>query len=575
MHPRPSTISFLGLLLLVGLSTQQLYNWTANVEHNNLFMEWQIDDSVSNDDKRKIVLARYKFVSMTENSTTKNNGYFLIWRNIPADGWRGRAVYMVTPVRLSDSKGNTGQGYDVMIGSSQPIITRLLQGGEHRIERVDDDDNYEDDNLEGNHSIKTRRKLAWTETNINNKTVSLSTQVFELDATSPIKYLFTFHLFGIVYWFVTVYLIFIHPFFDTARKSVRIFWVGHYAFYYQLICVLGGMSTFFYFELDYLQSLLNISQLRFFGMDFNLWSTYEERSNRFAVYTGKFSNLVQKPSISSGTGFELAAEDPLIFCRQFPQMVIYLLATIMSLIPGGMKDTFVSMRLACTVCFSVQLVFRGTYSIFHYFGKSSDGLLGILSLIFGIIFILLPIADSFIMLGQASSLSDKKTAWTVPKAKGALIFDIVGYSGHKKYRDYYPFFVTEFLMGLLLSISIAAFSWSSLIQNIALAVFCLMGIIGIVMNSQHKGLMICKLLLNIALLGFIVLAFIVDWNPKCEVDSAKTFVLIGKILIGFMLCWNVCILIYRLIDLHNDAESTIGEKAKPIPMQKIKANRSK
>lgn len=41
-----------------------------------------------------------------------------------------------------------------------------------------------------------------------------------------------FHLFTMIYWFVTIYVVLIRPFFEAARKSVRCFWVSHYAFYF-------------------------------------------------------------------------------------------------------------------------------------------------------------------------------------------------------------------------------------------------------------------------------------------------------------------------------------------------------
>ena len=393
--------------------------------------------------------------------------------------------------------------------------------------------------------------------------------VFELDQYSPIKYLFVFHLFAVVYWFVTIYLVFIHPFFESARKSVKCFWVGHYAFYFQLVCVLSGMTTFFYFELDYLMNLLNISHLRFFGLSFNFFSSFDERKNRFSVYVGKFSNLVSKPIIA-GNGFDPQAEDPLIFCSQFIQIIIYLAATVLSLLPGGMKAAFVSMRLGCTVCFGVQLAFRGTYSVMHFFGKSSDGILGVLSLIFGILMVLLPIVDSLLMKMQAGSLNDGKSGWSVPKSKGALIFDINGFTGHKKYRDYYPFFLTEHGLGLATAMLIPILSFSDIIQNIVFIVIGILTLASILLCKQFTTMKLMKTVQTIAFLAFYIYALIVSLAQGVTASGASTLVMVGKIIIGFILCFNLLILIVRLFDLFGDASSTYGEKAKPIPPQKIK-----
>ena len=330
------------------------------------------------------------------------------------------------------------------------------------------------------------------------------------------------------------------------------------------------MTTYFYFEFDYLMSVLNISHLRFFGMNFNLWSSLDERRNRFSVYVGKFSNSASIPVVAN-SGFDVQAEDPLIFCSQFPQIIIYLAATVMSLIPGDMKAAFVNMRLGCTVCFGVQLVFRGTYSVMHFFGRSSDGILGILSLIFGTIMVLLPIIDSLMMKIQAGNHNDAKSVWSVPKSKGALIFDINGFTGHKKYRDYYPFILTEHGLGLAISMLVPILSFSDVIQNIVFIIIGILTLASILLCKQFSTMKLMKTIQAVAFLVFYIYAFIVCLSQSVTTDTAWTLILVGKIIIGFILFYNLLILVVRLIELFNDASSTYGENAKPIPHQKIKS----
>ena len=80
-----------------------------------------------------------------------------------------------------------------------------------------------------------------------------------------------------------------------------------------------------------------------------------------------------------------------------------------------------------------------------------------------------------------------------------------------------------------------------------------------------------KTIQAVAFLVFYIYAFIVCLSQSVTTDTAWTLILIGKIIVGFILFYNLLILVVRLIELFNDASSTYGENAKPIPNQKIKS----
>ena len=54
------------------------------------------------------------------------------------------------------------------------------------------------------------------------------------------------------------------------------------------------------------------------------------------------------------------------------------------------------------------------------------------------------------------------------------------------------------------------------------------------------------------------------------VETAKNLTIWMEILFTMILVWNLLILIVRIVDLMMDASTTYGEKAKPVPTQKIK-----
>jgi hypothetical protein len=550
------------------------YKWKTALKHNVLFIDFDVADK---DETTILAITtyRYKAVSLSaSNSDIK--GFVLTHRNIGPENRRGRLSYQVVPQGL-----NPGQvGGEVTVTVTQPLSRRLLldqtPAGRY-LSALPSSVDPAKQSLSPHLVFSHRLLPGFSDSDTNAKKVQFPTSYMTADQKYLLNTLLVFHLFGIVYWFVTIYLIFINPFFEYARKSVRIFWVGHYAMYFQFLSLAAYLSTHLYFEPDYILYMLDCAQLRFFGFDYTVISTYSERKRRIGAYVGKFSNWYSKPLAGTNVGVEATIEDPYVICRQIPQFIIYLLAVILSAAtPPKIKPIFVSMRLACTVCFGVQLVFRGTFSVYQFFAGVDAKFLDIINLIFGAVIALLPIIDVVLMKGQAGE-NKKEVAnfWTVPKAKGALYFDIIGYTNHKKHRDYYPFPVGELDVAFLSAILVCCFAFNTVTQNVLMLLMALLMVASVAIQNQFSPMKFIKLGFNAIILIFYIFVFIIDFSPQVSVSTAKflgTCIVVG---IWLLLCLNLVILLYRLFDLMGDADSTYGEKAKPLPAIKIKATATK
>lgn len=550
------------------------YKWKTALKHNVLFIDFDVADK---DETTILAIStyRYKAVSLSaSNSDIK--GFVLTHRNIGPENRRGRLSYQVVPQGL-----NPGQvGGEVTVTVTQPLSRRLLldqtPAGRY-LSALPSSVDPAKQSLSPHLVFSHRLLPGFSDSDTNAKKVQFPTSYMTADQKYLLNTLLVFHLFGIVYWFVTIYLIFINPFFEYARKSVRIFWVGHYAMYFQFLSLAAYLSTHLYFEPDYILYMLDCAQLRFFGFDYTVISTYSERKRRIGAYVGKFSNWYSKPLAGTNVGVEATIEDPYVICRQIPQFIIYLLAVILSAAtPPKIKPIFVSMRLACTVCFGVQLVFRGTFSVYQFFAGVDAKFLDIINLIFGAVIALLPIIDVVLMKGQAGE-NKKEVAnfWTVPKAKGALYFDIIGYTNHKKHRDYYPFPVGELDVAFLSAILVCCFAFNTVTQNVLMLLMALLMVASVAIQNQFSPMKFIKLGFNAIILIFYIFVFIIDFSPQVSVSTAKflgTCIVVG---IWLLLCLNLVILLYRLFDLMGDADSTYGEKAKPLPAIKIKATATK
>jgi hypothetical protein len=166
---------------------------------------------------------------------------------------------------------------------------------------------------------------------------------------------------------------------------------------------------------------------------------------------------------------------------------------------------------------------------------------------------------------QAYKLADETGFWSTPRHKGSLYFDILGYTGHKKYRDYYPFIIGEFEVILLMALIICAFSFSPITQSIILIILALAALVSVVMLNQFQVIKYLKIGWHAFLVIFYVMVLIVAMSPQVSTGVAATLSTILLILLFTLLIGNLGILFYRLYDLMNDAASTYGEKAKPIP----------
>jgi hypothetical protein len=437
------------------------------------------------------------------------------------------------------------------------------------------------------------RTLLFSSDSIDAKEVQFKTAYMTLSVYAMLNYIMIFHLFTVLYWIVAVYLVLINPFLGVV-KSIRIFWVGQYCTYFQLIALFGCLSAWMYQEVDYIMAFLNMAHLRFFGLDYTAFSSIEDRNGRLSAYIGKFSNFYYRPlatplvdrnsatffddlakldkKYALGFGlFEYVIEDPLILARQLPQLIALFLSTILSVAtPASIKHMFVSMRLACTVCFGVQLFFRSTTTIFQFFMGDMKGAMEIISFIIALLVVPILFLDVILMKGQASNLKETSNFWTTPMNKGSLYFDILGYTGHKKYRDFYPFPLGELEVMFIMAIIICAFSFSPITQSIILVVLSLLGLVAVILLNQFKVMKLLKIVWHFLLFAFFVMVLIVALSPTVSVSVAKTLATILLILFFALLVLNMLILFYRLFDLMNDASSTYGEKAKPIPPLKVK-----
>ena len=457
--------------------------------------------------------------------------YRLVPRNISAETDSKRLSYNLVPVVLAP--GTTGRS----------VTVNIQQAG-------------------------VNRRLLQSSFDIQNRTISIPTCYLTYSNLFLFNTQVYYHLFSLIYWLVSLYLIFVHPFFGNTRKSLRCTWVGYYAFYFQLISLLGQVSTFFYYETDLLLNYLHMASTRLVGLDFTSFAGYNDSKERFAVYLGKYSNVYNK--VSNKFAWNYVADDPLVLCKQLPQVVIYLIAAILSV--SGMKAIrpfFVSMRLSCTICFSVELTFRCVYTLAEFFRGTGSGPVDYVSMIFALIILPLPLFDVLILKLQARTLKEINNVWTGAKNKGTFYFDIVGYTGHKKYRDFYPFIIGEFELVYCMSILICAAGLNTIVQNSFLLFFSAAAFISVLVLKQQLIIKLLKLTMNGAIVVFFCLCFLIDANRAPSLDVAVTYGQSIFWIVNGMLCLNFIILLYRIYDLMIGAGSTSGENAKKIPAQKF------
>lgn len=565
-RPKLSILSVALVLLVLGGVRSQTdqqkgnYNWAAALRGNLLLIDFDLSGK-SDADKIAITNYRSSTAITTLTSSDSNIKLFLSARSISNERKKGRMSFTVVPL---SNGGISSQGKTATLKISQPT-RRLLEEDQSPSPHI-----FPTDVTPRQGTVFERRLLwAFTSSNTNSKDLDVYTTYASLTTEGALNLLMIYHLFTVIYWFVTIYLIFINPFFEYARKSVRIFWVGQYAFYFQFVSLFGSLSTWFYYEFDIWMNLLTYAHTRFFGLDYTWFSTDSERFNRYSAYIGKFSTPTGRP-LQNGGGTSWN-EDFYILAAQLPQVILYIIVVLLSLIPSkGIKEIFVSMRLGCTVSFGVHLSYISMQTIFQYFMGSTNDALDIASVIFAFMLILIPLIDVVLMKVQAMKLSDTSNFWTVPKAKGSFYFDIVGYTGHKKYRDYYPFAIGEAELILILAMLIPVTGTSSLTQAIIMLVGIVITFACVGLLPQFMKFKILNLVFYFLLLLFFIFVLVIELSPMVSVDTAKSLTIWMEILFMTILCWILMTLVIRIVDLMLDAPSTYGEKAKPIPPQKIK-----
>jgi hypothetical protein len=547
------------------------FKYAADVSWNMLTIQFDIA-SLSNSAKTNVIAWRYDAVRFFPASGNPDqDNILLMWRNITSDAFVGRATYEILSSNISSFKGRdaTIVVYQVtrrLLADTSPSKDYLASIGGV----LDPESTSPASQLYFLPKQHESRVLAFTESNTNNKTVTVPTSYLTYDSNDFINFTMVFHLFTVVYWFATVYLIFLNPWFEHSRKSVRIFWTSYFPMYFQLIVLITQLSPWYYRQTDMVFSLLNMAHLRFFGMDLTVFSSTSDAKDRLSATLGKFATRYVRFIAPSGSAYQ--NDDPRIICTMLPQTIIFLVAVVASLATKDkLKETFVMMRLACTTCFGVQLAFRSTWSfhlLFSYGGTL--GILDYLSGIIGAIIVLLLLIDCFVMKSQTMTLQDSQNLWTTIKAKGALYFDIIGYTGHKKYRDYYPFILGESELVFLIAVLTCTFGYNPLIQAIVLLVLALLLFLSVVILSQFTLMKILKLVLHLSILVHFGLNLICALTITPDVSTARILGQAVLINLFFLLGWNLLFFIIRLYDLLQDSSSTYGEKAKPVPPQKIK-----
>ena len=213
---------------LVGLAVCQTdqqkgsYGWSAALRGNILLVDFDVS-SKSTDDK--VAITEYRAGTSSLTSSDSSIKIALTSRKISNEHKKGRMSFSVTP--LSGTDVNV-QGMRATLKITQPT-RRLL---------ADDQSpspNFYSSKVSPKPSNVFERRLlgAFSDSDTNDKDIEIKTQYIDFTQNGALNVLMIYHLFTVVYWFVTIYLILINPFFEYARKSVRIFWIGQYAFYFQ------------------------------------------------------------------------------------------------------------------------------------------------------------------------------------------------------------------------------------------------------------------------------------------------------------------------------------------------------
>lgn len=548
------------------------FKWSADISWNLLTIQYDISN-LSDQSKRDVIAWRFNTIRFFAKPNPPDQDLiFLMWRNIPSEALKGRATYEIFSSNTASFKGREVDlvVYQVtrrLLPETSPsqAYLEVVSGGV-----LDAEHTSPAPTLYFQPRPHESRLLAFTDSDTNNKTMTVPTSYLTYDAKDLVNFTMVFHLFTVTYWFATIYFVFLHPWFEHSRKSVRIFWASYYPMYFQFIVLFTQLSVWYYRQTDMVFSLLNMAHLRFFGLDWTTFTPYGDTKDRLSATLGKFATRYIRYKAPDGVNFQ--TEDPRIFCAMFPQTIIFLAAAIGSLATKDkMKESFVMMRLACTTCFGVQLCFRSTYSfqlLFSYGGTL--GFLDYLSAGLGVIIVGLVLGDCAIMKQQARKLQDSSNAWTTVKAKGALYFDIMGFTGHKKYRDYYPFILGESEMVFAMAIAICIFGYNPIIQSIILLLMALLLFVSVVSLPQFSMMKILKLVLHVFILVQFVLNLICALTTTPDVSTARVLAQLVLINLFILLSWNLMFFIIRLNDLLKDSSSTYGENAKPVPPQKIK-----
>lgn len=517
------------------------YSYKAELIHNVLYITFDFPNRSENE-KKALLDYRTNTFLLTEENLAIQTDFIATRRLINFEKKNGIVSYLITPNNFDGVKGRR-----LVVSFTQP--TRLLQPLHDS--RVSDEE----------------ARLLQTASDTNNKSLLFPTMFFNRNSDTMVLYVMIYHIFSIITTICSIYLIFVKPFFPALRKSVRCFWIAQNVTYFNYLSLFGFLATFYYLEADYILYYCSMASLRFFGLDFTFFTNFEEQKDKIGTFQGKISNIWFRPI--SGGGVANVVEDPMLWNRYFIHMILYFLAVILSFVPP-IKEIFSWMRLGCTVSFGPHLAYLGTLSIFQFFLSPSTEttFTSIISMVLGFLMIIFILLDIVMMKVQAGA-ADGKSFYGYPKTKGALYFDILGYTGHKKLRDYHAFPIGEFEILIVSCIVFAVIGKYQTTQNIICGCLVLVLIASNVLMTQFKLIKFLKLGLNVLILGFWVMSLIIGLNPQAEVSSAKLTFTLLLAFYGAALCFNLLLLIYRIIDLISDSASTYGENAKPVPPQKV------
>lgn len=505
-----------------------LYSWKYSLHQITLIIDYSGLPALNGGNRESIVKTRSTVgggvgISLIDPSSgAKTSSYALVARGVQNEGNMGRASFVVWPTAATGAAG-----VDLTLQIIQPV---------------------------------SRRRRALVAYSTQSKTISVPTILPYSTPSSHLSYLLFFHSLSYIHWIVTAFTILIHPVIPPIGLDRG--WLGVYSMYFQYAStILSLSSVYFYNDTDYIFQLLDLSQWRILGADINFISTVEQRRARMAVDLGKMSRGYARPlaSVSEITSKDYVpdAVDVLILGEVFPLCLIYIVAALASLAPhDGIRRYFSGVRIGTGVCWGVAMVSRTISSWMYWVNSDIGGAKELTSVIIGSIVVGIMAFDCAILKVQTMKLTTFGF-YTLPDYKGAHYFDILGYSNHRIYKDFYPFFLGEYEVILICTALFVGFTFEEITQTTILACGSILCIVSIVLLNQSSIIKWMKVGFHGLVLCFVTIAYVCQFSRQTSIENAKTLALIVLIIGLMMLAYNLVMLFYRVYALVFDPKSKI------------------